>query len=227
MPGGASAEARAIQAFAFPGSASISYDVRGEVKGFPYFVNGKLDWQHDGVNYNARLEISHFLLGARVQTSKGTLTSDGLAPVRFGDKVRSEVAAHFERAKGKVTFSANTPDVPLLPGAQDQLSVFLQLASMLGGDPARFPAGTQVAFQAIGPRSAERWVFKIGELETLQLPGGPQQAIHVTRDPVNEFEPRAEAWLSPDMAYLPVRIRLSQSNGDFVEQQWKSTKYPQ
>ncbi|MEI6197677.1 MAG: hypothetical protein WCS42_25465, partial [Verrucomicrobiota bacterium] len=66
----------------------------------------------------------------------------GLEPTRFGDKVRSEVAAHFDREKNKVTFSANTPDVPLLPGAQDQLSILLQLAAMLGAEPHRFPQGT-------------------------------------------------------------------------------------
>jgi len=211
---------------AVPRSATLVYDVRGEIKGFPYYVGGQLDWQHDETQYTARMEISHFLLGARVQTSKGALTGGGLEPLRFGDKVRSEVAAHFEREKGKVSFSANTPDVALMPEAQDQLSIFLQMASLIGGDPQRFAPGTEIAFQAIGPRSAERWVFKVGTLEKLTLPGGELAALHLTRDPVNENDPRADAWLAPSLGYLPVRIRLSQANGDFVEQQWKSTKYP-
>jgi hypothetical protein len=219
-------DAQALQNYAFPASVRLNYDVKGEVKGFPYFANGELLWLQDGKTYDARLEISHFLLGSRVQTSKGQLSPQGLAPVRFGDKVRSEVAAHFDRNMGKVVFSANTPDAPLLPGAQDHLSVFLQLASMLGGDPNRFPAGTQIPFQAIGPRSSESWTFVMGETEVQALPGGSITAIKLVRAPVGDHDPRVEVWLAPEMAYMPVRIRLTQGNGDFVEQQWSGTQKP-
>jgi hypothetical protein len=219
-------EAAISRNYALPGSVRLKYDIRGEVKGFPYFVYGELLWLHDGKTYDARLEISHFLLGSRVQTSKGQAGPQGLEPLRFGDKVRSEVAAHFERNKGKVSFSANTPDAPLLPGAQDQLSVFVQLASMLGGEPNRFPAGTEIPFQAVGPRSSEWWVFKVGEMEKLTLPGGEVDAVKLSRAPVGEYDQRVEVWLAPVMSYLPVRIRLTQGNGDFVEQQWRGTQKP-
>ncbi len=204
----------------------LKYDVKTQVKGISLAVNGELLWLQDGKTYDARLEISHFLLGSRVQTSRGRITPDGLEPERFGDKVRSEVAAHFERDKGKVSFSANTPDAPLLPGAQDQLSVFMQLAAMLGNAPDRFPAGTTISFQAVGPRSSDVWVFKVGEMETLQLPGGEIKAVKLSRDAVGEYDPKGDIWLAPDFAYLPVRIRLLQSNGDLVDQQWSGTQTP-
>lgn len=219
-------QAQAAQNYAFPGSVRLKYDVKGEIKGFNYFVNGELLWLQDGKTYDARMEISHFLLGSRVQTSTGQLGLHGLEPTRFGDKVRSEVAAHFERNKGKITFSANTPDAALLPGAQDQLSVFVQLAAMLGGDPLRYPTGTEIPFQAVGPRSAESWVFKVGETEKLTLPGGEVRAVKLTRPALGEFDAKAEIWLAPDMAYLPVRIRLSQANGDTADQQWSGTQKP-
>lgn len=215
--------ATAVQKFAFPPSTRLKYDVKGEIKGFPYHVNGELLWTQDGKTYDARMEISHFLLGSRVQTSTGQLTVHGLEPTRFGDKVRSEVAAHFDREKNKVTFSANTPDVPLLPGAQDQLSVLVQLASMLGAEPKRFPKATTLPFQAIGPRSSESWVFTVDTLEKLSLPGGELNAVRLWRDPSGEYDPRVEIWLAPDLGYLPVRIRLTQANGDVVDQQWRAT----
>jgi hypothetical protein len=218
--------AQAARNYAFPASARLKYDIKGEVKGFPYFANGELLWRQDGKTYDARMEISHFLLGSRVQTSTGQLTPHGLEPIRFGDKVRSEVAAHFERTQNKVVFSANTPDVPLLPGAQDHLSVFMQLASMLGGAPGSFPKDTKLPFQAIGPRSSESWVFLVGELENLSLPGGEIKALKLSRPATGEFDPRVEVWLAPDVGYLPVRIRLTQGNGDFVEQQWSATQKP-
>lgn len=209
-----------------PQSVRLLYDIKGEIKRIPISANGELNWRQDGKTYDARLEISIFLLGSRIQTSKGLIGLQGLEPVRFGDKVRSEVAAHFERGKGKVTYSANTPDEVLQPGAQDQLSIFFQLAGLLAADPDRYGAGASLSFQAVGPRSSEIWVFKMAAPEPVVLPGGKVRAIRLTKDPVNEYDSRAEVWLAPDLDYLPVRIRLTQGNGDVVDQLWRATDRP-
>jgi len=211
---------------AVPGPLRLKYGLKGEIKGIPYSASGELLWLPDGRNYEARLEISVFLLGSKVQTSKGEITAQGLAPTRFGDKYRSEVAAHFERSKGKVSFSANTPDVPLQPGAQDQVSVFVQLASMVGADPDQFVPGTKISFQAVGPRYSEQWAFVVGATEMLDLPGGKVKAMRLTREPTAEFDTRGDVWLAPEMDYLPMRIRLTQANGDFLDLLWKSTEKP-
>ena len=209
-----------------PGSTRLKYEVSGLVKGFGYRVSGELLWLHDGKTYDARLEISHFLLGSRVQTSKGAITAQGLEPLRFGDKVRSEVAAHFQRAKGVVSFSANTPDAPLLPLAQDQLSIFMQLAAMWGGNAARFAPGLQLPFQAVGPRSAESWVFVVGSPERLKVEGRELTAVKLLRERTAQYDVRVELWLAPALDYLPARIRLTQSNGDEVDMLWRATEKP-
>jgi len=136
------------------------------------------------------------------------------------------VAAHFERDKGKVTFSANTPDVVLQPGAQDQLSIFIQLASMIAGDPARFPKGATLEMQAVGAREAEVWRFVVGDEERLQLPAGEQVALRLTRVSEKTYDVTVELWMAPALGYLPVRIRLTQNNGDFIEQQLSSSETP-
>lgn len=220
------ASTKAAQSFVFPPTMHLKYKINGEVKGFQYYVNGDLRWTQDGKTYDARMAVSHFLLGSRVQTSRGDLGATGLEPIRFGDKVRSEVAAHFDRSKGKVTFSANTPDAPLLTGTQDQLSALVQLGSMLGGSPASFPEGTSLAMEAVGPRSVESWVFKVGPQEKLTLPGGPVSAIKLVREAAGEYGTRAEIWLAPSMGYLPVRIRLMEANGNFIDQKWSDTVSP-
>lgn len=211
---------------AYPEPARLKYEVRAEVKGISLSLNGELLWQHDGKTYNSRLEFSHFLLGSRMQTSKGALGPQGLEPLRFGDKVRSEVAAHFDRSANKVTFSANTPDVPLTPGMQDQLSAVLQLSAMFGGEPRRYPAGTQIPFEAIGPRSVESWTMVVGNTEKLTLPGGEVSAIKLSRGAAGPHSNRAEIWLAPSMGYLPVRIRLTEANGDVADKLWRSTQAP-
>jgi hypothetical protein len=209
-----------------PGSLRLSYKIHGEISRLNYSASGELLWLHDGKTYDARLEVGAFLLGSRVQTSSGRITPEGLAPTRFGDKVRSEVAAHFERDKGKVIFSANTPDVALQPGAQDQLSIFIQLASMIAGDPARYPKGTLLEMQAVGARDADTWRFVVGDQELLQLPAGEQVALKLTRVSEKTYDLTVEMWLAPALGYLPVRIRLTQNNGDFIEQQLRSSETP-
>jgi len=226
LAAGAAQASDAPLRLAYPEPARLKYEVRAEVKGISLSLNGELLWQHDGKTYNSRLEFSHFLLGSRMQTSKGTLGPQGLEPIRFGDKVRSEVAAHFDRSGNKVTFSANTPDVPLTPGMQDQLSAVLQLSAMLGGEPQRYPAGTQIPFEAIGPRSVESWTMVVGNTEKLTLPGGEVNAIKLSRGAVGPYGNRAEIWLAPSMGYLPVRIRLTEANGDVADKLWRSTQAP-
>lgn len=220
------ATAPPVYDYLVPGSTRLKYEVSGLVKGFSYHVSSELLWLHDGKTYDARLEISHFLLGSRVQTSKGAITAQGLEPLRFGDKVRSEVAAHFQRAKGVVSFSANTPDVPLLPLAQDQLSIFMQLAAMWGGNAARFAPGMQLPFQAVGPRSAEFWVFVVGPPERLKVEGRELASVKLLRERTAEYDVRVELWLAPALDYLPARIRLTQSNGDEVDMLWRKTEKP-
>jgi hypothetical protein len=102
----------------------------------------------------------------------------------------------------------------------------MQLASMVGGAPNRFTEGVQIPFQSIGPKSSESWTFTVGTVETLTLPGGPMKALKLSRPPANEYAQRAEIWLAPDMGYMPVRIRLTEANGDIADQQWVSTQKP-
>lgn len=213
-------------ATAVPGSTRLKYDIAGVVRQFNYSARGELLWRQDGSSYEARLEVGAFLLGSRVQTSRGQITPEGLAPKRFSDKVRSEVAAHFERDKGKIVFSANTPEVALQPGAQDHLSVFMQLASLLAGEPARYPPGSSIELQAVGPRDAALWRFTVDGPETLQLPGGELSTLKLTRAPGQSYDLKVELWLAPALGMLPARIRLTQDNGDFIDQQWRTTDAP-
>lgn len=226
-PEAAPASAAAPSApISLPGSLRLKYDIKGEVSGLGYSASGELLWLHDGQTYDARLSVSHFLLGTRSQSSAGQITPEGLAPKRFGDKVRSEVAAHFERDKGKVIFSANTPSVDLQPGAQDQLSIFMQIASLLAGDPTRYPVGSAFEMQAVGGRDADTWRFVIESEETLALPGGEQKALRIKRPARQEHDITVELWLAPALGYLPARIRLTQTNGNFVDQQLASFAPP-
>jgi hypothetical protein len=208
-------------AYSVPGSVRLKYNVSANK--FPFGANAELLWKQDGTSYEAWLTISAFGQ-ARVQNSRGQVTPQGLAPLRFSDKFRSEVAAHFNREQGKVTFSANTPDVPLLSGAQDHLSILIQLGAMVAGEPSHYPSATTLSFQAIGSRDADTWLFAVENEEKLVLPGGELNTLKLVRNPRKEFDQKVELWLAPALGYLPARIRITESNGDSIDQKWSATE---
>lgn len=210
-----------------PSSLRLSYGIQGEVKGLSYQAGGELLWAHDGQNYEARLEISAFLLGSRVQHSRGRITPEGLQPQRFSDRSRRERTAEFDYPQALVHFSEGTPDAPLTAGLQDQLSIFMQFASLLASQPASYPPGTEVTLQVADYRRATPWRFVVDGEETLRLPGGEVNTRKVSRVvQAGADELRVELWLAPSLGWLPARLRLSQPNGDYIDQRWRSSAAP-
>lgn len=204
-----------------PPSTRLSFDAAGQVKQLHYSASAELLWHQDGARYEARQRVSAFLVGSRTQTSVGEITAHGLRPRRFGDKSRSERAAHFDFERGEVIFSANTPRAAIGDGAQDRLSVFIQLGAMLAAAPERYPPGTQITLTTVGPRNADRWSFTVEGAETLELPAGTTPALKLQRLPPEgpRRDQKAELWLGTQLDYLPVRIRITQGNGDFADLQ--------
>ena len=210
-------------AFTLPGSMRLHYKVIAHTRGLVLSGESRLQWRQDGNEYEAKLELNGPFFPSRVQHSSGRITADGLAPLRFSDKARSEEAAHFERAEGKVSFSSNRPDAPLIAGAQDRLSVLMQLGAMIAGKPQNFGRGTTISIQTASTREAEIWQFTVEGTEALQLAGRELHAIKLIRNPRKDFDQKIELWLAPTLDYVPVRLRLTQPNGDWVDQQWSST----
>ncbi len=225
-PPAPSAELQPPNAVAFAPSTRLQYEGKGEERGFiKYAGSGELLWLQDGGQYSARLEISAWGFRVRTWTSKGALGDAGLQPLRFGDKPRgAELATHFQRDKNIISFSANNPDVPLQLGAQDKLSALLQLGALVAGAPARYAAGTSLHFQAADAHRAEEWTFTVGGEEMLDLPGGPLKGLKLSKAPTVEFDQGIEVWLAPGMHYLPVRLRITEANGAFVDLLWRNTQ---
>lgn len=213
--------------FSIPGSVRLNYEVTSRTRGVRLNAKALLLWRHDGSQYDARWEAKGLLLNERIQRSAGRITAEGLAPMRFADKgSRSEEAAHFQRDKGIITFSTNQPQAPLLPGAQDRLSVMLQLGALIAADPSKYPPETAITIQTAGTREAENWIFTVDSEAELELPGGKVRALKLLRAPRKEFDQKVELWLGIDMDYVPVRLRLTNPNEDWVDQLWSGTDRP-
>jgi hypothetical protein len=208
-----------------PGSVQLAFAVTGQIGAAPMQgVFGKLIWQQDGQRYDAQLSLNFLFKTIRSQHSNGVIGPSGIEPARFSDAKRSEVAAHFMREQAQVVFSNNAPSVPLLPGAQDRLSVMLQLGALMAGDPARYPSGAAFAIQTVGPRDADLWIFKVEDDEHLKLPAGEFNARKLTRNPRKPYDDKVELWIAPELGYLPVRIKQTQANGDFADFQLRDAQ---
>ena len=205
-----------------PPPTRLLYNLEGQARNLQYQARGEVLWRHDGQRYNLRLSVSAFLIGSRSQTSEGDITPQGLAPRRYADKWRGEQAAHFNRETGRITFSVNTPDAVLLPGAQDRLSLFIQIPALMAADPKRMEAGNRFTLQTVSTREAEPWIITADGEERLNLPIGDMMAFKFSRAPRRQYDSRLELWLAPELNYLPVRIRVTPANGDFVDQRLRA-----
>ncbi len=209
----------------FPESGKFGYDVTVLRGGQPQTGSGTLEWTTDGSQYQLRLESTAFFVPLLSRSSVGSLTADGLQPARFSDKRfnRSEKATHFQHDTGRISFSGSQNNVPLLRGAQDQLSVLMQLAGMFAGSPQLQTELGSVSVQVASTEDAETWLFTLDGEEKLQLPAGQTRTLRLVRNPRKEFDTRLEVWLAPSLGYLPVRIKQTNTtNGNSEDLQLRS-----
>jgi hypothetical protein len=197
----------------YPASAKLHFDGTFMQKGNSTSGSGVLNWSIDGNSYRLSLEATALFFLSRIEKSEGKLSPQGLAPERYSSvrTGRSEQATHFIHELGKIKFSSNKRDEILLVGAQDRLSAVVQLAGIIGGDPERYKIVNRIQMQVAGLDNAEIWEFNLQGVSDITLPAANMQALKLSRTPRNEFDQRLEIWLSPQLGYLPIRIRQSSS----------------
>lgn len=200
-----------------PPSVLLSYRLNGQEKNIPYSATGELRWQHNDTAYEMSLSVKAFLLGTRHWRSQGHITSAGLAPTKFSDSWRSERAAHFDRGENRIVFSSNAPIAPLQAGAQDQISLYPQLAAAMAGSASQFKPGSRVQIQTATVRDALTWLLTLEQVETLSIDGQTLQATKWICQPRNRFDAKVEFWVTAEHHWLPVRIRITQVNGNFID----------
>ncbi|WP_428420801.1 DUF3108 domain-containing protein [Methylibium sp.] len=200
-----------------PAAARVDYRLsRGAITG-----SGEIDWQPQAGSYVLRLEGRVPIIGTLItQTSRGGFDAAGLAPERYTDRRlrRGEQAANFQRAAGRISFSGQSPELPLMPGVQDRLSVMLQLAAIANAWNKPPLSGEHLRIQVVGARGDSHvWSLRFEGVQPVETPGGSVRALRFLREPENPQDTRAEFWLDPARQYLPVRARLTDGSSDAFE----------
>ena len=211
----------------FPENIRINYQLIGQERGLSYSASGFLKWQVKPANssprnYEAELSVRAFLIGSRIWRSQGELSDDGLIPKRYSDTWRSERAAHFDSDLRQITFSGNTPSAPLQTGAQDQVSLFIQMAAAVAAQ--NFKTGAELNIQTATSRDAVNWRLTYKSDESIEIKGQRLEAQRWVCLPRGKYDSQIEMWLSKSHGGLPVRIKITQVNGNFIDMEMNSTE---
>jgi hypothetical protein len=106
-----------------------------------------------------------------------------------------------------------------VPGVQDTASQFVQLTYVFNTRPELLRIGGTVDIPLALPHKVDVWTYDVVGEETLYTAFGPLPSIHLTprRDAPKPGDLSAEIWFAPQLRYLPVRIRISQDEGTYLD----------
>ncbi|MEB0134235.1 DUF3108 domain-containing protein [Actimicrobium sp. CCC2.4] len=215
-------EAPAARTFktAPPPSAEVNYAVQALRDGRIVYGSGKIGWRRSGDNYLINGEAGVLFFTVLRFQSEGSLDAQGVAPLKYSEKRfrKAETNTHFQQAAKLISFSSSTATYPRTGGEQDRASIVWQLAAIGRGDAAQIAAGTELDIFVAGVRDAETWQIRALGEETLALGGEQLATWHFLRQPRSgSYEPRVEFWLAPSRDWYPVRLRQTETNGDYLD----------
>ncbi len=208
------------QATQLPGSAqTLHYKVFGSVNQLTYHASSSLRFEPQADSgYTVGYKVGAFLLGNRQQISQGQIAPSGLEPRRFTDQSRRTQVTQVNAEQQTVKLPANPSEQPWTPGAQDRLSVFVQLGAWVAAAPATFEKGRAFRVPVWSSRETETWLVVAQGPENIPTPYGERQAIRLTRMPLGPNDARLDMWFVPPWGALPVRIEMVEANGNRAEQ---------
>ena len=211
--------------FAWPASTRVSYvltgNFRGEVSG-----NAQVEWIHVGDRYQVNLDLvvgpEFAPLITRRMTSDGSIGVAGLVPDRYDQDTkvvfrdRSRVSVRFEP---DAIVLANGQRSARPAGVQDTASQFVQLTYLFTTQPELLRVGNSIDVPLALPRNTDHWIYEVRDQATLTTPFGPLDTFHLAPRRPNRApgELTAEIWFAPTLRYLPVRIRIEQDPGTFID----------
>jgi Protein of unknown function (DUF3108) len=153
--------------------------------------------------------------------STGELKPFGIAPDRYVERVdiaNREVSVDFDWNRHIVSFAgrgAGEP-MPFEEGTQDPLSLQFHLPLLVQAYPWRFSPGSQVSFQ-VARRKVETYTFVVDGFESVTIQGKAMSTLKVVRPKTPESNRGVEFWISPELDWIPVRLRYVDTNDEVWE----------
>ncbi len=213
-----------------PPSADMTLDVSyAKVNASPTHGVGNLYWSATSGSYSIALEVRVDLFLTTINllqlTSDGLIGENGLMPSMSTDtrRNRASTAIHFNHKEKSILFSSSNKTITMEDGAQDAISVLMQLASIGNSDPKQLSQGKEINIQVAEGRDAAIFTFQVLEDEELDSVlakgGGKLRTVHLLRPPrPGSYNSTLEIWLAPELSWYPVQIRNTESSGTVTNQ---------
>jgi hypothetical protein len=203
-----------------PPSAELKYDVqKTSQNNQPMYGHGTISWQTDGRNYRIDGDAGVLFFTVLTFKSEGSVDDNGIAPELYSEKRfrKSEVDTHFHRQRNTISFSSSTRSYARTGVEQDRASVIWQLAG-IGRGGEKFAPGAEIDLIVAGTRDMDMWRMQIVGEEEITIGDDSTRAWHVTRIPrPGSHDQKLDIWLAPQQNWYPVRLRYTESNGDYLD----------
>lgn len=216
----AAAASRPVVAFDWPPSTRMTYKLLGHYRG-PVEGTAQVDWLRQGNRYQVHLSTAIGPVLSRHITSEGELTAQGLAPRRFDgeQKVVFRSPRRWQlRFEPEQVVLTDGSTAPTQAGVQDEASQFVQLTWLFTTQPQKLKVGSAVEMPLAISKRLDRWTYDVIAEEVLHFPFGdvPSFRLKPRREAAGgDLTP--EIWVAPTLQYLPVRIRLTDGGGNWVD----------
>lgn len=205
-----------------PPSADVHYTIKARQKGLALNGEAQLNWRSADGKYSLTTETRAAMLGKILDSrSEGTVDAYGIAPAQFVEKRfrKDPTTATFDRAAKSLTFSAGSESYPLLGGEQDRSTAQWQLAALARAQPDKFTPGSEWTLFVAGRKDAQVWVFKVVRREKIASGLGEIETVHLSKAPTpDNRDQTVDIWLAPGNEWYPVQLRISEDEGEFIEQ---------
>jgi hypothetical protein len=107
-------------------------------------------------------------------------------------------------------------------GAQDQVSLFIQMAAATAAQ--NFTVGSVLNVQTATARDAVNWRLTYKSDEPIDIKGARLETQRWVCLPRGKFDSQIEMWLSKSHGGMPVRIKITQVNGNFIDMEMDGTE---
>jgi hypothetical protein len=177
--------------------------------------------EHDGKTYRISSEargkgiVASLYRGAIKRSVSGTVHPQGLRPTEFQDQRADHdpAIAHFDWNKKSITFNhdGKSEAVAMPANAIDRLSFFYQFAFVA------LPTG-ELNVVAVDGKGTTQFNFLAPVREKLMTSMGELDTVKLTKRPDGPGDKQTDVWLAPALHNLPVRVLVTDSNGNKADQ---------
>ncbi|MFG6447163.1 DUF3108 domain-containing protein [Roseateles sp. BYS180W] len=208
----------------WPVSTQLDYRLHGYYRG-EVFGQAQVRWLRQGRHYQVHLEVqigpSLAPLVRRRMSSDGQITAQGLSPTRYDEETQLLLGAPRRAAivfdEHELRLGQGQPQARP-EGVQDSVSQFVQLSWIFLSRASQLQGGGAIEFPLALPRKLYAWRYDASPSERMPTALGEMELIHLRPAvTMSGGDLQAEVWLAPTLQYLPVRLRMAQGSGVWIE----------